>query len=88
MGDRGNMCRATRFQRDIYDCIAQANAVVSTAVQRLDDVCPLLGEDLSQLKKSSRAIGEVDAYAHPAAVFGQTAFDDSGRRPEPRSVRL
>src|ERR1700691_583584 len=32
MADRGDMRSATRFERDVYDSVAQTDAVVSTAV--------------------------------------------------------
>src|ERR1700730_16302028 len=49
IGNSSNMRIAPRFERDVYDCVAQTDAVISTAVQRLHDVCPLIGEDLGQL---------------------------------------
>src|SRR5271168_4574140 len=45
MAYRGDMRGASRFECDVYDCIAQIDAVISTIVQCLDNVCPLIGKD-------------------------------------------
>src|ERR1700728_1932796 len=59
--DFGEMRAAARCERDVNDSVAQIDAVVSTIVQRLDDVCPLIGENFRQLMQGSRAIGKMDS---------------------------
>src|ERR1700761_3876377 len=57
IANRSDVSSASRFECDVNDCIAQIDAVISTIVQGLDDVCPLIGEDFCQLVKSAGAIG-------------------------------
>jgi hypothetical protein len=78
MTNRSDMRSASRFECDVNHCIAQIDAVISTIVQSLDNVRPLIGEDFRQLMKSPRAIGEMDTNPYPPAVLDQTAFDNPG----------
>src|ERR1700733_13797396 len=80
VANRSDMRCATRFECDVYNCIAQIDAVISTIVYRLDNVCPLVGEDFRQLMQSSRPIGKMDANAYSSAVLDQTAFDNPGQQ--------
>src|SRR5215469_506497 len=72
-----NVIRTTGFHGDVDRRVTEAHPVVGAVVGSLDDVGAVLGEDSGEAMKRAGIIGQVNAQAHQAAIFDETALHDS-----------
>ena len=73
----GDVIRPARLHGDVDHRVSEHCSVVRAIVRSLYDVCFLLGDDRGEAYQCSGMVGQMNAQADQAAVFYQSALDNS-----------
>src|SRR6202140_317822 len=67
----------SRLHGDVNCGIAKIDSVISAVIGGFNDVGAMIGQDTGEPVQGAGIVGQVNAQAHEASIFHQTAFDNA-----------